>query len=172
MYHEYVYLQVCFPQAKGTIEILPYGTLMPPPMQPPPPPAHQQQLRHWQHLQHPNQPHPQVILNCHYESLLLRNSPVTPMLACLQQLKSGGGPAGPKQRRLSKKEQAAAKAMASMNAVGGGGVGSGVAASQIQSGHGYARQHFLPQVCSCTYFDFSMFQCVPKIFFCMYHNCC
>jgi len=109
------------PQAKGTIEILPYGTLMPPPMQPPPPPAHQQQLRHWQHLQHPNQPHP-------------------------QQLKSGGGPAGPKRRRLSKKEQAAAKAMASMNAVGGGGVGSGVAASQIQSGHGYARQHFLPQV--------------------------
>ena len=50
-------------QAKGTIEILPYGALMPPPMQPPPPPAHQQQLKHWQHLQHPNQQHTQVILN-------------------------------------------------------------------------------------------------------------
>ena len=59
------------------------------------------------------------------------------MLA-LQQLKTGGGPKGPKQRRLSKKEQAAANVMASMNAV------SGVVASP--SGHGYARQHFLPQV--------------------------
>ena len=49
------------PQAKGTIEILPYGALMPPPMQPPPPPAHQQQLKHWQHLQHPNQQHTQVM---------------------------------------------------------------------------------------------------------------
>ena len=73
----------------------------------------------------------------------------------LQQLKSGGGPKGPKQRRLSKKEQAAANAMASMNAVGDG---SGVVASH--SGHGYARQHFLPQVCMLFlyYFIFSMSQ--------------
>jgi hypothetical protein len=44
--------EIPLPQVRGTIEVLPYGSLMPPPpppLPPPPPPAHQQQISQ-QHL--------------------------------------------------------------------------------------------------------------------------
>ena len=144
---------------------------MPPPMQPPPPPAHQQQLRHWQHLQHPNQPHPQVILNCHYESLLLRNSPVTPMLACLLAAaqvwwRPGGAEAAPPQQEGA-----------------GGRQGDGFDERRRRRRRRQWRRcesdPERPRVRAATFpaagmllylFRFYMFQCVPKIFFCMYHN--